>query len=554
MSALDKTPIIVWHRWIKTEKVPRVKINTKLSPCLPVGVGKDGLAAMYRITQKLSCDVLVLGAGGAGLTAAVRAAQSGRQVIVLEKTEHPGGSMGYANFTRVFDSCWQAERGLVCRTADYLRAVQDRADWQFRPALASAAVRTTGVVFDWLTDMNPALGEEVVVGKYIFPAPFEPEGPQSPRGAEKNLGTLAQETLLAACERYDVPVMTGCEAVDAETEDGALTAVIAMNEHGYMRIACGACVIATGSWSANRKLVAELCPQFDPRTQDMTPHIDRTMTGDGLVIAQAAGAELDRAGMCMHFIRTTGIRRDPVLRTLMRSPAQITVNVNGERFCSEPISRLGRSGGGFIQMAQPYGISYCVFDRDSLQAACTMPPVEPDNLERTYDRTELPENADELIRLLEGIRREEPKTVFRGESLEELADCLGVDKPVFLNTVRDYNDCCETGSDPDFVKTSGTMVPLRTAPFYAVRVTADLLGATGGVKIDEHMRVVDADGEPIAGLYAAGDIASGGSLRNGSEEIRLLNSLAWALSGGYMAGTEAAELAETLCNSHVEVT
>ena len=509
---------------------------------------------LYRITEETQCGVVVLGAGGSGLVAAARAAQlSGARVIVLEKTAHIGGGAVYANFTRTFDSQWQRRHGLECRTADYIRFMQDVMRWRVDMALAVDSVRATGAFFDWMLEQEPGLDDLFSEGRYVFPTPFDPVGPQTTIESERNFGRIVVDSMLTLCRKYGVEIRNGTRAAEIETENGCVTGVVALSERGYIRIRCRTCILATGSWIGNDAIVSQVCPSFDRRVQAKTPHMDPALTGDGIALAERAGAYIDRDSFCLRFVRTTGARAHPVVRALMRSPAPISVNMDGRRYCSEPVGRMERFSGGFVQMAQPYGICFFVLDQNSLEAVLQLPLEKADALEESYGEYELSSDVRELRRQLDAAAAEEPQTVFSAPSLEKLADRMGVDKMAFLETVRRYNESCRAGADWDFVKKPESLIPLDKGPYYAIRAAVDALGASGGVLVDRFMRAVNSGRDGVVdGLYAVGDMASGGFVNDGGLAIQLLNELAWAAAGGYIAGTEAARRAGAEYNGKTE--
>ena len=99
--------------------------------------------------------------------------------------------------------------------------------------------------------------------------------------------------------------------------------------------------------------------------------------------------------------------------------------------------------------------------------------------------------------------------VFKADTIEELAEKMGIDPVNLQNTVDHYNDLCGAGVDTDFLKREDYLIPVKTAPFYGVETHPMYMTTVGGLRIDEHARVLDEAGECIRGLYAAGSDAGG---------------------------------------------
>mgnify|MGYP001516837495 FL=1 len=160
---------------------------------------------------KKQCDIVVLGGGGSGLVAAVRAAQlSGYRVIVVEKAPRTGGGMIMASTMRTFRSKWQQDRGLPDVTNAYLRKVMDATYWRLDPKLVGNAILATGQFFDWFCQLAGSdMGDKFHVGRYVFDGDDGPLGPQmgGPGGITGG-GRLFMDTLRAKCDELGVEVLT----------------------------------------------------------------------------------------------------------------------------------------------------------------------------------------------------------------------------------------------------------------------------------------------------------------------------------------------------------
>ena len=124
-----------------------------------------------------------------------------------------------------------------------------------------------------------------------------------------------------------------------------------------------------------------------------------------------------------------------------------------------------------------------------------------------------------------------------GETVEDLAAAIGVDKTVLSDTILHYNDLCKAGEDTDFAKAAEYLSPLETGPYYALEYVPTTFGSTGGVKTDDQQHVLKADGSPIKGLYAAGEMSNRYFY---NENYMLGGSLGLYSTCGRIAGTPAA--------------
>ena len=128
------------------------------------------------------------------------------------------------------------------------------------------------------------------------------------------------------------------------------------------------------------------------------------------------------------------------------------------------------------------------------------------------------------------------------DTLEELADKMGVDKKAFLETVRQYNEYCEKGSDMEMFKEKKYLVPISRGPFFAATSTYNHDGAFGGVKVNPDMQAYRADRKSLVeGLYVTGDFATGRHCAFNGHKRQAINDLSWACSSGFLAGSSAAE-------------
>jgi len=489
-----------------------------------------------------ACDIIVLGGGGSGMVAAVRAAQvSGKKVIVLEKSKTIGGGALFASTTRTFQSKWQKDRGIEDRTDAFLRKVMALTYWKINPKLASSCIRGTGKFFDWFCLQAPETVPLFKVGRYVFDGPDDQEGPVY--GVQNNgIGRLVIEKMLEKCAAYHVEVLTQTPAVDVEIKDHKIVAVIAEHNGEKIRIVCQTCIMASGSWINNKQIVDRVFPAYHQVIVEKSPHTNPNYTGDGIAFAEKVGAFIDYDSFCIRIMGPKYNSRSQVMNNAAMSDYAISVNLDGNRFACEPlISNMDDMfDTGHVLIQQPKALSYSVFDENTLAAAIkhaekTDPiqtgPVPP----QSY-----PKNPEELYAdIAKGIAAKDG-WAFRADTLAELGRQMGVHVEAFEQTVLQYNRYCEEGFDWGCYRPTQLLVPLNKPPFYGVKGDLMTDGAFGGVEINSNMQAKSAGGGLVDGLYVTGDFASGRHINMDGVKLQILNDISWAFSSGFIAGTNAA--------------
>jgi len=544
---------------------------------------------IYDFIERKSCDLVVLGGGGSGLVAAVRAAQlTGKKVIVLEKDSTAGGGAQGARTIRTFGSKWQAERNIPDTTAEYAREKMNRMYWWLDERLVNNCLRGTGQFFDWLCEQGEDIGKRFTEGKYVFAhGDYDPVGPQM-----AGFGKFVTDMMKEKAKTCGVEILTKHPVVDVEVSNGMIVAAIAKSDKGFVRVACKACVLATGSWISNKEVLKKYAPDFYQASQAMggggqggaaqgegggmpggrqggqagapggegaqqeggsnVGHTSPNYTGDGIPIAEKVGAFVDYDSFV---IRPMGPLPgmgggSKVMSAMTQTPFIVTVNKNGKRYaCESVIMNLGFFDGGSVLTRQPGGISWDVFDENAIAAAFKyhkLPDSEKDP-EKDVDlvpgfKVYLPDTMEEIRSDLNS----NSSSITKANTLEDLADKMGVDKKNFLETIKRYNEGCEKGID-EFFKGKKFLSPITKAPFYASRGSLGTDGAFGGVRVNPEMQAYKADRTGLVeGLYVTGDFASGRHVNVNGVKWQVLNDLSWAFSSGFLAGTNAAKYLEGL--------
>ncbi|MCC6531993.1 MAG: FAD-dependent oxidoreductase [Burkholderiales bacterium] len=485
-------------------------------------------------------DVVVVGAGGAGLSAAAEAAAAGRRVLVLEKGAAAGGSTSWAVGTMT------ASNSPLQRRA----GIDDNADWHFEDlgkhngALdARDNARLRRILVDQST---PALEWLMALGVvFVGPMPEPPHRVARMHNVVPNAKAFTH-CLARHCRRLGVEIRTRTRAVGLLVERGRVTGVECTTDAGKQRFnATRGVVLASGDYSADRDLKSHFARPEVVEVEAVNP----AASGDGHKLALALGAEVVNGdivrGPIMRFVpprRPSWLVRLPpstllgrvmawsyahlprrVLRPfLLRflttalgpSPrlferGAILVNIEGRRFCDE----LDAPAHEVVK--QPYKIAFIVFDQALAEQFEAWP-----NFVSTAPGISYAYLAD--------YRRTRRDIYHSARTLEALAEAIGVPTQTLERTLESYN-ALERHARP----------ALSRGPYYALGpLKSYCVFADGGLRVSERLQVLDRTGAPIAGLFAAGSAGQGGVLLEGHG-----HHLAWAFVSGRIAGRNVAESA-----------
>jgi fumarate reductase flavoprotein subunit len=459
-----------------------------------------------------ACDVLIVGAGGAGMAAAIEAADNGASVIVLEAGKRPGGSTAlsggvfYAAGTSI-----QRAAGVEDDVERMYRYYMTFNRFNLEPWLIRRFCEESAPTLEWLL----ALGVDYPVeGLYISGMDDTPRGHHS-----HGSGIEFFERLLGAASARGVELHTNVRVESLIAEDGRIAGVRAQG--GELR--AGAVVLATGGYGANRELLAEFNPQVAAQDERWSFYFgSETSRGDGIAMGRAVGAQVTGQGRLL-VNASPGFSRDVAD---FHPPWLVFVNRDGERFMDEtaPYAIAGHR----IE-DQLGGTCFAIFDEPTRAASPSRHPFA--------DKLGVGDYAYSCDRLAEEAAK---GRILTADTLGELAAKAGIDPVTLAGTVAAYNEDVRAGADRRFLK-QGPLSTIETPPFYAAEVHAASYGATSaGLRIDPDARVLGPDTRPIPGLYAAGETTVG---IVGERYIGGGNYISNAIIFGRIAGRGAAALA-----------
>jgi len=448
-----------------------------------------------------SAQVVIVGAGGTGLCAALAAHDRGAEVVVLERDPTPLGSTAMstglipAAGTPEQTACGIADSQELF-VADIMAKTKGRTDEPFARELARESVET----ISWLRDAH-GVPLDLVDG-FLYPG----HSVRRMYGTPHRTGGELMAALQAAVNAADIPILTDA-TVTAIHADGARITGVRMHRPGGEEedIGCDALILACSGFAGNAEMVARLIPEM----AGAVFHGHPGNKGDAIAWGEELGAAMaDLAGYQGHGGLAAG-HGIPILWPLIVEGG-FQVDLLGERFSNEA---AGYSEQAAKINAQPEKIAFSIYD------------------ERLHQLMLQFEDYQDALRA---------GAVIEAETIAELASKTRLPEAALANTIAEVADLTANGRIDNFGRNFGGK-PVLKAPWRAARVTGALFHTQGGLSVGRGARVLKADGTPFPNLFAGGGAARGIS-GPGSDGYLAGNGLLTATSLGKIAGRVAAEL------------
>lgn len=440
-----------------------------------------------------NADVVVVGAGGAGLSAAVTAHDLGKKVIVLEKMAFVGGNTNRAaGGLNAAETKPQEKAGIKDSIETHFNDTMKGGKYLNNPDLVHVLTDNARYSVDFINSLKE--GDLTDVGML---AGATNKRAHRPAGGGF-VGANVVKALATAAKDKGIDVRTNAKVEKLIVKNGKVVGLQYKGKNGVKTINAKAVVIAAGGFGANQDLLTKINPKL--KGFGTTNHPGAT--GDGITLGEKAGADtVDMSQIQTH--PTVVPNNGEMITEAVRGNGAILVNQDGKRFINELQTRDVVSA---AELKQPGKVGYLVFDtatRKSLKAI------------ETYIKKGL---------------------VTEGATLDELADKLKINAANLKATMEQYAKFQADKKDAEFGRADMPR-PLTEGPWFAVQVTPAVHHTMGGLRINTEAQVLDKKGNVIPGLFAAGEVTGGvhGANRLGG------NAMADIVTFGRIAGRNAAE-------------
>ncbi|MCR5081811.1 MAG: flavocytochrome c [Treponema sp.] len=425
--------------------------------------GKNNFAEDVKDT---SCDIVVIGAGGAGLSASIKASQGGAKVILLEKQGTAGGNtISATGGLNAAETSVQKKLGIADSKDQFYKDTMKGGYNLNNPELVRNMVEEAPETVDWLISVGVDLSD---VGKMAGSTNSRTHRPQG--GAA--VGAHMVPVLEKAAVNAGVDLRKNSKVVDIIKKDGKAAGVIVEKNGKKYMISAKAVIIATGGFGANPDMVVKY--KSDLKGFGTTNH--KGATGDAFAWIEKFNAgltQMDQIQTHPTVVPSNGM----MITEAVRGNGAIMINREGKRFGSEMATRDVMSA---AVLSQTGGTAYLVFDT----------------------------SVRKSLKAIEGYVKQGLLT--EGETPEELAKKLGIPAEALAETIKRYNGFVASGNDGDFGR-NGSEMPraLSEGPYFAVEVAPAIHHTMGGIVINKKAEVLDVNGRPVPGLYAAGEVTGG---------------------------------------------
>ncbi|EIN7679945.1 TPA: flavocytochrome c [Listeria monocytogenes] len=475
-----------------TSKSDTEKTKEKEKTEVTSGASKTSYTDPSELKDKY--DIVIVGAGGAGMSAALEAKAKGMNPVILEKMPLAGGNtMKASSGMNASETKFQKEQGINDSNDKFYEETLKGGHGTNDKAMLRFFVDNSASAIDWLDSMDIKLNNLTITGGMSEKRTHRPEDGSA-------VGKYLVDGLLKNVQEQKIPVFVNADVIEITQKDGKVTGVkVKLNNKDEKTISSNAVVVTTGGYGANKDMIEKERP-------DLKGYVTTNQegsTGDGIkMIEKLGGTTVDMDQIQVH--PTVQQDKSYLIGEAVRGEGAILVSQEGKRFGNELDTR--------------------------------------DNVTASINK--LPEKSAYLIfdagvkdRVKAIAQYEEMGFVEEGKTIDELAGKINVPKEELTKTLDTWNASVKNKKDEAFGRTTAMDNDLSKAPYYAIKIGPGIHYTMGGVKINTNTEVLDKDGKPITGLFAAGEVTGGlhGENRIGG------NSVAEIIIFGRQAGDKSAE-------------
>lgn len=492
-------------------------------------------------TEKLVADVVIVGAGASGVSAAVTAADKGAKVIILEKTGVIGGASNLSWAGKFYNSSVAVENGVKVNVEKEIADWIVNNHWRVDAAAIRQYVTKSGETYDWLKSKGYETTFINFAGEQLHMLP-----------AYETREKLLRHMLAESVEQHGGQVLTETTAKELMTgQHGEVTGVKAVKTDGTtLEITAKSVVMATGGYAGNKEMVKESFG-FEGVNGGLGQNV-----GEGLKMAWAAGAKVpdNFGGQMLHqtLARATAkLKKEyssfeasyPLMVSYL--PNFMNVGPSGARFRDEAATLTSVAAANTSAFNGPYHL--VIVSKSQLDALASkgmkgvkapqLPGMPPEFYADFKDRFTLEQPWSNAENVFESMVKNGDG--YKGETVEELAQNAGMDVEVFRAAFNNYAEATKTGTDTEFGKTKEYLLPMGTeGPYYAVIAEVNNLGSVGGLLVNTKFQVLNDKRVPVKGLYAVG-LESEGVLFNDTYVGNGVG-LGYSFTSGRLGGESAA--------------
>lgn len=447
----------------------------------------------YQIGAEAEYDLVIVGGGFSGGVAAIEAADTGAKIAVVEKKFALGGNADYTEGVFGLNSQMMKNAGIVVEM-DIPSLVHNEltfTNWRTDGRVWYDVFGHSGENIDWLAEHNICFDHvDDYLGVSAVPCYHWWEGESG-----RTVGVNVQAFLDT---KDNVDVMLETEAIDIVMDGNAVAGIVVKDAEGNVTLLKTPKVImATGGFVDNREMVLEVTDTKVAQT------LGRGYDGKGHAMMIKAGAKQCTASSVNNLAVGTEAEGHYFLAISNLTLAAcyqslLTVNECGERFVDENLFNE-KFTVCWVNALKQQKAAYTFFGQNILDIF-----MNGQGAFNTYGPGKAGTQLKNLVNELEELAAKGTGDVFRGDTLEELAEAAGFDPEVFVAQIERYNHYCETGVDEEFACPASNLFPTGEGPYYLAKVQPAPYTTVGGVQVDRQNRVVGQDGEPIPGLYSCG--------------------------------------------------
>lgn len=429
-----------------------------------------------------TCDVVVAGAGAAGLTAAITAAQNGMKVIVLEKASVPGGNSSYATGgMNAAETHYQKEQGIEDSVEVYYADTMAGGHDINNPDLVRTLAENSAEAIDWLDSVGAPLPDVGMAGGATYARQHRPTETGKLGGKVISVGSFIVEKLSAKADELGITIMTQTKVDKILMENGKATGLHAVGKDGNnVTIHAKSVIIATGGFGSNPELIEKYRPDLKGYVSTNAPSV----TGDAIAFLEEVGADfVDLEQIQIH---PTVVQKDGALISeSLRGDGAILLNKNGVRFCNEILTRDVVSA---HVNEQPDSYAWLIADQNMADKSAVIEKY----VNKGY--------------------------MTKCETVADLAKLIGCDEATVKQSLETWSSYCGkvddykySVDDAEFGRSqNGEMkTDMTSFPLYAVQISPGIHHCMGGVKINTEAEVIDTNGNAIPGLFACGEVTGG---------------------------------------------